>query len=168
MIRPDHVPEKGWYIERNANTHYTARHRLWLDGDVFGWLTDEMADSFPGAGLPEGVELAPTATGAWLAENDPHGERWERNCGSSGWVANHQNATPDWSYVVRPVQAPPEPEIERVQWWEAIGRRLPSGDKIGSLEADHSGVVVYGRMGERLDCSLSDGTVEVLRESGVS
>ncbi len=47
-------------------------------------------------------------------------------------------------YTLRPVSPPAAPTVERVHWWEAKGRRLPSGAKVYSVTDDANGVRVWG------------------------
>lgn len=107
--------------------------------------------------LPDGVELRPTATGAWLRE---HGEGWEFL--RYGWSADRSVLDSDWRYVVRRVPEPPAPETEKVPWWEAKDRLRPDGSIISRV-GNAGGGPWFSTASEEI-VAVPDGMVEVLKD----
>ncbi len=132
---------------------------------------------WPGAVLSGCVDEDGVPT--WLAQaGDVRGEqvRW---CYEDGWRV-HPMLPPESWVEVRAPRAVPEPETERVSWWEAVGREVfdQDGERV-TIEhvqcGDGAGpsVTAYNAA-ERRGTSLlrvpitvrGDGTVEVLKDGG--
>lgn len=80
-------------------------------------------------------------------------------------ASQHGRAFPDCCYLVRRV-APPAPRTERVPWWEAKGRKTPSGFVVTDVEWRNyqDRPFFYAKQGWMR--ATTDGTVEVLVEDG--
>ncbi len=123
---------------------------------------------WPGAVLSGLVDEDGVPT--WLAQaGQVRGEQVRRRS-DLVWVNNDQMvAFSDTVWVeVRAPRAVPEPETERVPWWEARDRLGLAGDPFVEVGSDDEGPwvrVVEG--GTKLHSPVDpDGTVEVLRQDG--
>ncbi len=123
---------------------------------------------WPGAVLSGLVDEDGVPT--WLAQaGQVRGEQVRRRS-DLVWVNNDQMvAFSDTVWVeVRDPRAVPEPETERVPWWEARDRLGLAGDPFVEVGSDDEGPwvrVVEG--GTKLHSPVDpDGTVEVLRQDG--
>ena len=116
-------------------------------GAVLSGLTDE-------DGVPTWLAQAGQVRGGMV--------RCSRNL---SWVKNNGGHGPGVWVEVRAPRAVPEPETERVPWWEAVGRVVPD---VGTIrEVGMSGDQAWVRCGDYdPDGVAPDGTVEVLRRDG--
>lgn len=115
----------------------------------------------------------------WLAQAGQVRGEQVRKAALSRWTGNIAYGSDQWVEVRAP-RTVPEPETERVPWWEAVGREVTDqdGERV-TIEhvqcGDGAGpsVTAYNAA-ERRDTSLlrvpilvrGDGTVEVLVEAG--
>ena len=143
-----------------------------LDLPSYQWVrespTPPPVPPWPGAVLSGCVDEDGVPT--WLAQaGQVRGEQVRRRS-DLVWVNNDQMvAFPDTVWVeVRAPRAVPEPETERVPWWEARDRLGLAGDPFVEVGSDDEGPwvrVVEG--GTKLHSPVDpDGTIEVLREDG--
>ena len=121
---------------------------------------------WPGAVLSGLVDEDGVPT--WLAQaGQVRGEQVRRRS-DFAWVNNDQmvaHLDTVWVEVRAPQGAVPEPETERVPWWEAVGRRWTDGRTVWKVTHSVEGVIAWDNGGEALDVMFSaDGTVEVLKD----
>lgn len=172
------VPAPGpLSVERDGG----APHLLW--GEFFlASVNNAQADAIEAQlALPaEAAALGPrpcpearmawVVTGAWLRENDPDGERFERQVGGA-WRRDHRFGAQTFQlYPIRPVPAPVSPPTEWVPLGKAKGRRLEAGviDRmVQRSDGTWDAWVVRPEVGSRrcFPAPLDDqGRVEVLRQ----
>lgn len=133
------------------------------------WFAAACAAALARPVLPDGVpQVGWSMDGYPMVNGADIPEGWERrhDVATSGeWRLRHNPV--GTIYAVRPV---PPLATERVPWWEAVGRRLPDGGKIGAvgLNSEHpNGWFVAGTTFPAVDAD-ADGTVEVLVEGSAS
>jgi len=101
----------------------------------------------------------------WLAQaGNVQGES-VRTCADFPWfVCGSDNASDRTWVEVRAPRAVPEPETERVPWWDALGRTDPNDGPIVAVEhlADRSPRVYFDPQ-SWMDATHPDGTVEVIK-----
>ncbi|MBK6858677.1 MAG: hypothetical protein IPG97_19560 [Microthrixaceae bacterium] len=139
--------------------------RSWADE-----LDATLVPPWPGA-VPSGLtdeDGVPT----WLAQaGQVRGEQVRFGPHGAWWPNTVDDFDPDNDFVedrwveVRAPRAVPVPETERVQAWEAVGRRWPDGRTVWKVTHSVEGVIAWDNGGEALDVMFSaDGTVEVLKD----
>ncbi len=132
------------------------------------------APPWPGAVLSGLVDEDGVPT--WLAQAGQVRGEQARACTSVPWLPNTSYGEDEWVEVRAP-RAVPEPETERVPWWESVGRvvRDATGREAQILRADvgdGAGPSVYayhdqepGAALRRLYAPVNGfGTVEVLKD----
>ena len=120
---------------------------------------------WPGA-VPSGL-VDEDGEPTWLAQAGQVRGEQVRGVRGGPWRPNTLHYALEWVEVRAP-RAVPEPETERVSWWEAVGRAVQPGMEVVESGADRQGPWVRVCMGGTKLYSLvdPDGTVEVLREGG--
>ena len=114
----------------------------------------------------------------WLAQAGQVRGEQVRACTSVPWLPNTSYGEDEWVEVRAP-RAVPEPETERVPWWESVGRvvRDATGREAQLLRADvgdGAGPSVCAYHGQEPGAALrrlyapvnGSGTVEVLKDGG--
>ena len=188
--RPEPTPEPDDLRERIARAAAGGYMRVpivALDGMYLGppWL--DVADAvlavlptplpvppWPGAVLSGLTDEDGVPT--WLAQAGQVRGEQARACTSVPWLPNTSYGEDEWVEVRAP-RAVPEPETERVPWWESVGRvvRDATGREAQILRADvgdGAGPSVYayhdqepGAALRRLYAPVNGfGTVEVLKD----
>lgn len=169
-----HLLDLAWGVIANADgwnddTSWRQAAERWRDG--YHRLLDDIRTTapvppWPGAVLSGLVDEDGVPT--WLAQaGQVRGEQVRRRSDFM-WVNNDQMvAHLDTVWVeVRAPRAVPEPETERVPWWEARDRLGLAGDPFVEVGSDDEGPwvrVVEG--GTKLHSPVDpDGTVEVLKD----
>ncbi len=132
--------------------------RSWADE-----LDATPAPPWPGAVLSGLVDEDGVPT--WLAQaGQVRGEAVRLRHRDDEWATWATLDGDEWVEVRAP-RAAPEPETERVPWWEAVGRRWPDGRTVWKVTHSVEGVIAWDNGGEALDVMFSaDGTVEVLKD----
>lgn len=172
-----HLLDLAWGVIANADgwnddTSWRQAAERWRDG--YHRLLDDIRTTapapppvppWPGAVLSGLTDEDGVPT--WLAQaGQVRGEQVRRRS-DFVWVNNDQMvAHLDTVWVeVRAPRAVPEPETERVPWWEAVGRRWTDGRVVWKVTHSVDGVIAWDKGGEALDVMFSaDGTVEVLKD----
>ena len=129
---------------------------------------------WPGAVLSGLVDEDGVPT--WLAQAGQVRGEQVRACTSVPWLPNTSYGEDEWVEVRAP-RAVPEPETERVPWWESVGRvvRDATGREAQILRADvgdGAGPSVYAYHDQEPNAALrrlyapmnGSGTVEVLKD----
>ena len=166
------VRHAGWLaarLEEADAERTTLRHRL-----VETMPTPPPAPPWPGAVLSGLTDEDGVPT--WLAQAGQVRGEQVRACTSVPWLPNTSYGEDEWVEVRAP-RAVPEPETERVPWWESVGRvvRDATGREAQILRADvgdGAGPSVYayhdqepGAALRRLYAPVNGfGTVEVLKD----
>ena len=114
----------------------------------------------------------------WLAQAGQVRGEQVRACTSVPWLPNTSYGEDEWVEVRAP-RAVPEPETERVPWWESVGRvvRDATGREAQILRADvgdGAGPSVYAYHDQEPGAALrrlyapvnGSGTAEVLKDGG--
>ena len=132
--------------------------RSWADE-----LDATLVPPWPGAVLSGLVDEDGVPT--WLAQaGQVRGEAVRLRHRDDEWATWATLDGDEWVEVRAP-RAAPEPETERVPWWEAVGRRWPDGRTVWKVTHSVEGVIAWDNGGEALDVMFSaDGTVEVLKD----
>jgi hypothetical protein len=107
--------------------------------------------------LPDGIRA-----GYLLDPREPVPEGWERRCPNDIWATG-------WNISLTPAEArripvPPAPATERVPWYEATDRMVPTGAVIDKIVTTAEDVRCFSPNGAWLCDPDLDGTVEVLVE----
>ena len=155
---------------RHAYTHPESRHiieELLDEVEMLRHSVDVATDAAPVPPWPGAVLSGLTdedGVPTWLAQAGQVRGEQVRACTSVPWLPNTSYGEDEWVEVRAP-RAVPEPETERVPWWEAVGRRWPDGRTVWKVTHSVEGVIAWDNGGEALDVMFSaDGTVEVLKD----
>jgi len=149
--RPEPTPEPDDLRERIARAAAGGYMRVpivALDGMYLGppWLdvadavlavlpTPPPAPPWPGAVLSGLVDEDGVPT--WLAQAGQVRGEQVRGWRDMAWYRPHGHSSDTWVEVRAP-RAVPEPETERVPWWEAVGRQVPGGAWIKQVGAPYA------------------------------
>lgn len=131
------MTDTEWTLSRDEGSGtwrlYGPGSARWFTDDHIAALTAILGPKWATEDLPEGVERRSDGT-TWMRvegwfDGLPDGWTWVNEV---AWErASEDDELPEPIMVeVRPV---PQPKTERVQWWEARGRKLPNGRTIGSV-----------------------------------
>ena len=166
------VRHAGWLaarLEEADAERTTLRHRLAETPPATDdpWSKEALSllpvPPWPGAVLSGLVDEDGVPT--WLAQAPNVQGEAVRTCVDFPWfICGSDNAvTPYWVEVRAPL-AVPEPETERVPWWDALGRTDPNDGPIVAVEhlADRSPRVYFDPQ-SWMDATHPDGTVEVIK-----
>jgi hypothetical protein len=161
--------------EPRPDTVTVTLPRQWVEEYLARDLPDSITDACRAAiarpALPDGVE--PVAWSdryeAWVlrAGDVPDGWEFNRHTARSGpsgtWVGVANRLTRDGLVLARPTPEPPQPETERVPWWEAVGREVADCERIISVKWVEGEVpFVVTSVGDVVVCD-GDSAVEVLK-----
>lgn len=146
----------------DGNYTTTLRFRSTSARDAFVAQINRPAP--PADDLPEGVSWVLIADGS-VVRGLPDDE-WERRLGT-GWVTDRNAiASPGITYIVRRRPTPPPPAVERVPWWEAVGRKDDAHQTISTVGFGSASACPFfiTSGGLRRNVTAADGTVEVLKD----